>query len=136
MHPVWLKQHAPKPHGCGPGGQGFGVQVSEATWVHPVGHDCCVSGWQMLETGSQQTTIGAQGFVGAQAVPTGSTVPPECTQKLGSLRTHLPQQQHAPVGWLHTGLGLHGVLARKVPPRPAQVDALVEAHPPGRQHEP
>jgi hypothetical protein len=49
---------------------------------------------------------------------------------------HLPQQQQPCVGGLQTGLGLQGVLPRKKPPRPAQIDWLVEAHPPGRQHAP
>jgi len=49
---------------------------------------------------------------------------------------HRPQQQHACVAGLHTGLGLHGVCARKKPPTVLQNVAVVELHPPGRQHAP
>jgi hypothetical protein len=136
MQFTWLKQHAPKPHGCDDGGHGLGVQVWPVTGVHPVGQPVAPKGWQLPVAGSQQTCDGPHGLLGMHVVPAGCTVPPECTQKLGSVRKHRPQQQHACVGWLHTGLGLHGVAPRKMPLNPVQMLWLVVTHPPGRQHAP
>lgn len=127
------KQHAPYPHGVFGGGfcgQGLGLHVPEATWVQPVGQvPMFVTGWQLPVAGSQHTPGVGQGLSGEHVVPAGSTVPPLSTQKLGSRIRHRPQQQHTSVAGLHTGLGLHGVVARKNPPRVLHTFCVVEAHP-------
>jgi hypothetical protein len=114
----------------------LGVHVDDATGVHPVGHAGPESGWQLPVAGSQHTADGPHGLLGVQAVHAGCTAPPACEQKVGSARKQRPQQQQASVGPLHTGLGLQGVCARKKPPTVLQKFAVVELHPPGRQHAP
>jgi hypothetical protein len=110
--------------------------VAEATCVQPCGQVAWLSGWQLPVVGSQHTAGCTHGLVGWHTVPAGCTVPPWCTHTLGSMMKHRPQQQHTSTGWLHTGLGLHGVCPRKIPPSPLHIVCEVVAHPPGRQHAP